>query len=62
MDKILELLKGGSICVPKIFFTHYKNLEIPDFLPLSNCSYTRKYILRCHFSPIPVSLLPESYG
>lgn len=30
MDKILELLKGGSITVPKIFFTHYKTLEIND--------------------------------
>ena len=30
MDKILELLKDGSITVPKIFFTHYKTLEIND--------------------------------
>lgn len=30
MDKILELLKDGSITVPKIFFTQYKTLEIND--------------------------------
>lgn len=30
MDKILNLLKSGSIVVPKFFFTHYKSLEIND--------------------------------
>lgn len=30
MDKILELLRDGSITVPKIFFTQYKTLEIND--------------------------------
>lgn len=30
MDKILELLKSGSIVVPKFFFIHYKSLEIND--------------------------------
>ena len=51
MDKILELLKGGSICVPKIFFTHYKNLEINDkefivliYLMNYNGGFNPKYI------------------
>lgn len=51
MDKILELLKGGSICVPKIFFTHYKNLEIDDrefivlmYLMNYNGGFNPKYI------------------
>ena len=47
MDKILELLKGGSIYVPKIFFTHYKNLEINDkeFIVLMYLmNYNPKYI------------------
>lgn len=51
MDKILELLKGGSICVPKIFFTHYKNLEVNDkefivlmYLMNYNGGFNPKYI------------------
>lgn len=51
MDKILELLKGGSIYVPKIFFTHYKNLEINDkefivlmYLMNYNGGFNPKYI------------------
>ena len=51
MDKILELLKAGSICVPKIFFTHYKNLEINDkefivlmYLMNYNGGFNPKYI------------------
>lgn len=51
MDKILELLKGGSIYVPKIFFTHYKNLEINDkefivlmYLMNYNDGFNPKYI------------------
>lgn len=30
MDKILELLKNGSIVVPKVFFMNYKSLELND--------------------------------
>ena len=51
MDKILNLLKDGSICIPKIFLTNYKNLEIDDkefivlmYLMNYNGGFNPKYI------------------
>ena len=51
MDKILNLLKDGSICIPKIFLTNYKHLEIDDkefivlmYLMNYNGGFNPKYI------------------
>ena len=52
MNKILDLLKQGSIIIPTIFFSNYKKLELED----------REFILLCYLMNNKEEFNPKQIG
>lgn len=52
MDKILELLKGGNIVVPKVFFSNYRLLELDE----------KEFILLCYLLNYNDGFNPKQIG